>query len=263
MYNLLKMFIQKMFGDKFFKVVQYYYWYNKIKNEKYFEPELEIAKNIFEPGDTVIDVGAHFGRYTIPCSRRVGKQGHIFAFEPIESTFKVLQRTVNKLKLQNITLLNCAISDRQHTQQMVIPVNKYGIELQSCSFLNNNKGLYTDIDNYHTQETTVETIDNLITNYNMQKIKLIKCDVEGAELFVIKGAINTIKKYSPIVLLEIVRNHTERYNYSPIDLLQFMMSLDYKIFVLSDGKLVETSSVTKNVINYFFVPNTVNVTSLS
>ena len=109
----------------------------------------------------------------------------------------------------------------------------------------------------------METIDNLITNYNMQKIKLIKCDVEGAELFVIKGAINTIKKYSPIVLLEIVRNHTERYNYSPIDLLQFMMSLDYKIFVLSDGKLVETSSVTKNVINYFFVPNTVNVTSLS
>ncbi len=255
MNTYLKKYILKILGVKFFKVVQYHYWLNKIKNEKYFEPELEIAKKIIEPGDTVIDVGAHFGRYTIPFSRRVGKRGKVFAIEPVKTTFNVLKKIIHKLKRENITLFNCALSDHQHSQTIVIPVNENGIELQSCSFLTDDTEKYADKDNYHVEETAVETIDNIIGDSSLQKIKLIKCDVEGAELFVLKGAVNTIKKYSPILLLEIVAEHTAKYNYSPVNLLQFMENLGYNIYAPVDGKLTKVSQITDTTINYFFIWN--------
>ena len=62
---------------------------------------------------------------------------------------------------------------------------------------------------------------------NNKKISFIKIDIEGAELFALKGALNTINKYKPIILMEICINHIRNFNYNVKDIYYFFHKIDY------------------------------------
>ncbi|MDA7920187.1 hypothetical protein N9B73_00395 [Verrucomicrobiales bacterium] len=61
------------------------------------EPELAVIKDLVEPGQSVLDVGANFGLYTKLLSEAVGPDGHVYVFEPMFDMFRVLRNNVEAL----------------------------------------------------------------------------------------------------------------------------------------------------------------------
>ena len=253
MRRLFKKLLLNIFGEKSYAKVQFYYWLRKIKSANYQEPALKMAQRLFRPGDVILDIGAHFGRYTVPLAHTVGPQGKIFSFEPVESAFKMLSRIVDALKLKNVEVFNCAMGDGETAMQMVIPL-KDGVEVQSRAALDSGNRTDADLAGCHIQEVDCETIDAFVERKQLAKLNFLKCDVEGAEYMVMKGGQKTLRTLAPVVLLEIEARHTEAFDYTPTEIAEFMKSLDYGMYVVNDGKLAEADSTSPDYNNYFFIP---------
>ena len=89
----------------------------------------------------------------------------------------------------------------------------------------------------------------------VSKIDFIKCDVEGAEIFVIKGALETIKKSMPVLFLEMLRKWSAKFGYHPNDTIKILSDIGYRCYYLKNGELIEIKKVTQRTkaTNFFFL----------
>jgi hypothetical protein len=87
------------------------------------------------------------------------------------------------------------------------------------------------------------------------RVDLIKLDVEGAELFALRGAEQVIRRTKPILFIEMLRKWTARYDYSPNDIIAFMKGLGYCCLAVEEDKLreLERMSDTEAATNFFFL----------
>ncbi len=148
----------------------------KIRSGKLESPEvLEIARTYIQPDSTVIEVGTRFGQTTALLAEITGKNGQILAFEPDEYLFHALQKTLAANHLYNIRPYLCQMGSGTS------PVS---------SLLNESQV---------SQARQTISIDSLnITN----PVSLIKISVDGSESDVIQGALQTISKYKPVIVLK-------------------------------------------------------------
>jgi FkbM family methyltransferase len=160
--------------------------------------------------DTVIDIGAAFGFYTIISSKRVGKNGKVLSIEASPAIFDMLNRNIKLNKLDNVLTLNYAVYSKQTKIKLY---STYSI-LTERSEKNTEKFV----------EVNADTLDNLLlkNKINYDDVNWIKIDVEGAEFEVLKGATNVLSKSKDISLLIEIHNITKDTNlYRPImDLLE-------------------------------------------
>ncbi len=182
--------------------------------EKYGEfSELEavIFKQICTEGDIVLDVGANIGAHTLAMSHFVGQTGRVHAFEPQPVIFQTLCANVALNSFTNVSCYNMALSDKEG--QVLIPNIDY-------SKPGNYGGI--NVQQFEQGHRVPEIrIDKLL---NVNRLKLIKIDVEGMEHEVISGAKETIKKHQPVIYMENDRTDKSK------DLIELMWSLDYKMF---------------------------------
>lgn len=123
-------------------------------------------------GDTVIDVGAYVGMFSVRASKCVGREGLVIAMEPEAKNFSYLADNVKELG--NVTAIEEAASDR--TGQ--IPLYISGAS--PCHSIVVEHGKRVDV--------KAETLDNLVLRLNIKRVDFIKIDAEGAELSILKGA---------------------------------------------------------------------------
>ena len=147
----------------------------------------------------ILDVGSNDGT-SIRMFRRYFPLVKIFAVDPI---------TTPRFKLNNVTLIKTALSDKAGIRTLVTPIVNRKQLTQYSSFYKEKmiSQICSDMAMYETEVSTIEnqvsfnTIDNLeVTPF------FIKIDVEGAELEVLKGSLTVIKKYNPVILVEIQNN---------------------------------------------------------
>lgn len=250
----LKIALKNYGSKRLFRELQYYYWKYNLVTGKLNEEELRILPNLVKPGNCVLDIGAHFGRYTYPLSKIVGKEGHVYSIEPVTTTFQTLKRLVKSLKLKNVDLHNIALSDRSGTMTINIPVNDSGLEILSRSHLNIDENS-SNSESGNNQQIDVKTIDGLYSSKKINSVQFIKCDVEGAELLVFKGAETVIKQFRPVILCEIEKRHTKVYGYKPQTLIAFLKNLGYEMFTIEVKQLIKTSTVKNDKNNYIFITN--------
>lgn len=209
------------------------------KNEKDFLKLFELIK---EDG-LVLDIGANIGVMTTYFARRL-KNSRVLAFEPIPQNLKTLNRVISFFKLSNVGVLNIALSDVDGKLNMIMPVIN-SARKQGLSHVRNskteNKGHGEEFEVDGKRLDSVEEVIN-----SKEKITAIKIDVEGYELNVLKGAINTIRKHKPIIYCELwpgeQRDNT----------IELMQSLAYSSMVLVGDELVEYVDQPKQ--NFFFIP---------
>ncbi len=148
-----------------------------------------------QKGDLVVDVGAHKGAYTYWLARAVGKEGSVFAFEPQPALAKSLERLF--AHDGRVIVHHLALSSRNQDRALFIPgwSSSPGATLEKRS---GTEGRHIDV------PTT--TLDSFFKGRDVP-ISLIKCDVEGHELEVFKGARSILETDRPMLLFECENRH--------------------------------------------------------
>jgi FkbM family methyltransferase len=151
--------------------------------ESAYEPyEAEVFRQFLAEGMTVVDVGANIGYYTLLAAKLVGDKGRVFAFEPEPQNYTLLTRNIELNKCKNVTAIRKAVSSKIGTADLFI-----NTEAGAHGFLAERTGIIG--------VTTVETVS--LDEYFKKReypTDVIKIDVEGAELPVLSGMKNVIKK---------------------------------------------------------------------
>lgn len=153
------------------------------------EYETEIFKENVHIGETVVDVGAHIGYYTLIAASIVGNKGKVYAFEPDPRNFQLLKKNVREFGCTNVVLINKAVSN---------------INGDAILYLNNeNSGdhrVYNTGDKRRTIKITTITLDDYFKD-KKTKIDLIKMDIQGAEVQAMTGAVEILNKNKNIKLI--------------------------------------------------------------
>jgi FkbM family methyltransferase len=163
----------------------------------------EQIMGLFRPseGDTVVDIGAHMGRYTIPCSKSVGMSGKMVAIEAHPYNFRLLQHNLRLNKLNNVSLLNCAVYSNRARLKLYLPDEDLGYTMHHSLMTKYLASKYSNEIERKYIEVEADTLDNLLKARAINEVNWIKIDVEGAELEVLKGAREILSTNTRISIL--------------------------------------------------------------
>jgi FkbM family methyltransferase len=168
------------------------------------------------------DIGANCGQYAVFLASTADR---VFAFEPIQSTYAVLERNIVRNGLANVTPLRLALGDAK---------GKAPFFLYSSSGLSSAipppPGVFAEAQ----EEVEVATLDELLDDGKVLPPDLMKIDVEGSELFVLRGARRTIGEFSPILVLEFDPEKARAAGYSLAEIQAELSRSSYLVFGLSD-----------------------------
>jgi FkbM family methyltransferase len=146
------------------------------------------------PGDVVLDVGAHVGSYTLRYSRMVGYEGRVLAFEPEPSNRRILRWNIRLNKAGNVIVHREALG------------NFHGKgRLKLSTYTGVHSLVRTSAEIHQTGEILVQMIK--MDELDMDRVNLIKIDVEGYELEVLKGGEKMIRRFKPNLQIEVHRPH--------------------------------------------------------
>lgn len=148
--------------------------------KEYFNPK---------PGDIVIDVGAHVGKYTIPSSKLVGNAGLVISIEASPKNYTTLLENISINKVTNVVPINLAAGNEIGEGFI------YGWD--------DLYSLHKKFDSETRVPVKISTIDSILQNHNITRVDWVKIDVEGAEIEVLEGMKNTIKNNNLHLIIEI------------------------------------------------------------
>jgi FkbM family methyltransferase len=183
---------------------------------------LDICKSILKEDSHVIEVGAHIGTHTIPLSHMC-KQGSIYAFEMQKPIFQLLNSNIILNKCNNIHTYMEIVLDKDDVE-MIGEINYPVMEEYNSGYLS-----YERIKQTGRYPVNIITLDKKFKDIN--KLDLIKIDAEGHEIQVLKGSLNLIKKFKPVILTEYDSNKQEIIDMFPeykFEESNFKYILDYK-----------------------------------
>jgi FkbM family methyltransferase len=145
-----------------------------------------VIAELLKPGDVFVDVGANIGYYTLLASMRVGERGKVVAVEAAPAIFEQLSANVSANAASNLRLVNCAVSDEPG-------------ELTIYGGTKWNRGATSTIPNQaeNLAEARIAALplDEILTSEEMSRVALIKIDIEGGELPVLRRVLKTLDRY--------------------------------------------------------------------
>ncbi len=166
------------------------------KDGNMWEPNIaDILTTYANPDSICIDIGALIGTHSFVFSNAVGPKGKVYSFEPQPWAYKSILKTININNIKNIEVYNMGLSDKKK-------------ELIFCSDVTGTSHIIegNTCNTPYTYKIDVTQLDN----FNLQNISCIKIDVEGHELSVLNGAINTIKNNKPVIIIEVWNKDNKR-----------------------------------------------------
>lgn len=140
-----------------------------------------------------IDVGANLGLLTIIAAKKVGASGHVYAFEPSERERGYLQRNLALNQLNNVTILPYAVGDAPGVARLAVSQDG------GSNSLKQNANPEQQIQSW--QEVEIVTLDHIAAQHNLRKVALIKIDVEGGDINVLKGASQLLSTPKPPIIM--------------------------------------------------------------
>jgi len=156
----------------------------------------ELMKNILKSGDTIIDIGANIGYYALLESKIVGKTGKVYAIEPVKRNIDLLKKNILLNNYKNIETFEAAVSRENKTKNMYLTTKSNWCTLRLSK---NDK-----IDEQVVDKVLVKTItlDKFVEDKKFPN--LIRMDVEGYEIEIIKGMKNILaEKKSLKIIIEL------------------------------------------------------------
>lgn len=195
--------------------------------------EIFCLQSVIHKNDVVIDVGANVGRWSLLVAR-LFKTQMVFAFEPFKETFAKLQKNISLNQQLMIQTVNQAVSDSEDNIAMTVK-NYFNTGMNQIDLSAANKTL------------SAVRLDFFCETNKIQKIDVIKIDVEGFEMNVLKGSEKLIKQWRPKIICEIDDSLLLQNKIVPADIFNFLQGLNYKIYRLPQMSLVSDRTPTKDI----------------
>ena len=218
----------------------------EVANFDRYEPhETRIMDVLAQNCTRIVDVGANIGFHAIRFAKRLPR-AHVHAFEPTPGTYGFLQRNVAENAVgERVTCFNYGLSDRSGaTEFFVAPTAGTNASLVNVAGAQDARRVVG----------LTMTFDEWASNHGLEP-DFIKCDVEGAELLVFRGAQRTLERCRPMVFTELLRKWSKPFGYHPNDVLAYFEQLGYECLAVGEAGVRRLHEVTDETIetNYAFL----------
>jgi FkbM family methyltransferase len=227
----------------------------EIINFKKFEPEFaELIFLFAKNSENIIDIGANIGWYSLNFnSLEMVKTIH--AFEPIPKTFNYLLKHIELNNSKKIISNNFALSESNGEVEFLWHDGELGassmVNIRELESINNIKCKTMKLDDYVEQKNI--------------KVDFIKCDVEGSELLVFKGAEKVLNDSKPIIFCEMLRIHAKKFDFHPNETILLLENYGYKCFSRNHNnnfeEIKEMTNETEET-NFFFLHKTKHLSQI-
>jgi FkbM family methyltransferase len=209
--------------------------------------DIYFLKKIIPEGAWCVDIGAHLGYYTLEMSRLVKATGKVIAIEPIGKFNRALEHLLKIQKAKNVSVQQVALGGQEDWVDIGIP-QLGGIKKFAYARV---KQEGDNLDYVDSERVKNESGDHLFMG--LRRLDLIKCDVEGLELPVVRSMMGTLGVHHPILLCELV-DTAER-----VRVYEMISPLGYRTYQLQNGLLYALdpySPASPVSHNYYFIPET-------
>jgi FkbM family methyltransferase len=156
---------------------------------------LRALRKIIRHGATVYDIGANLGLFSVPLSRWVGDSGWLYAIEPNPICVYFLRANLENSAARNFTIFPVALSDSTGECRFTLNYGSSMVGASAESLAMRKPGQHIQVD--------ADSLDHLLTAWDLRPPDFIKLDIEGAEGTAIQGMMRTISTYKPMLMLEL------------------------------------------------------------
>jgi FkbM family methyltransferase len=209
--------------------------------------EFRVIRHLLVDGDRIVDAGANLGIYTMFLARYSGERSDIVSIEPIPTTFDILRSNVLSLKLRNVRLVQCALSNERRRVVMEVPENdrKEPVHyLARIQFSDRTRPLSS------TFSVEARTLDDIVGR-EQKRVCLIKYDVEMHELESITGSLALIRRDLPAIYVEIQPDFTHKRS-QRAEIIALLEREGYQPFWY-DGGALRYWTPDATVLDFFFL----------
>lgn len=207
-----------------------------IAERHHYEPHVvQQVRRWLKPGDTFVDIGANIGYFTLLAAFLVGDEGRVFAFEPNISNCELLKLGLTDNQFHNVTLYPHAVAESE--QPFLLEVN--GSNGWVIPF-DAPRAATRETDNPTQFLTTSVTIDHTLRD--VDRVDLIKMDIEGAEYRALQGMAEVLCRFRPVLLTEFSPATIEMCSrVHPEDYLDALRAYQYELFVIEPSATLSSA----------------------
>lgn len=220
-----------------------------------YEPaELAMILRLVEPGSTVFDIGANIGWYSLRIAA-ARPDARVLAFEPVPATCATLRANVERNRCPNVVVHQFGFSDTAGPVRFFV----YPDIAVNASMADHHSG-------GPSAEVTCEvrTIDEFVATSG-ERVDLVKCDIEGAELLALRGGLATIEAQRPVIFAEMLRKWSADFGYHPNDIIDLLGGAGYRCFTIGGDGLAELTTMDDETVetNFLFLHGTSHAARIS
>jgi FkbM family methyltransferase len=221
----------------------------------FLEKELFLLRRIVQPGDVCIDVGAAGGAHLLVMAQRAGESGRVLAFEPRPRSQRMLRTLVRAAGLgDRVQLYPLALAADAGTTSLRIPVVPTRAHFHGSAEDRGTTAAFAGLPHREIEVPTA-SLDDVVAEAGLDRVDVLKLDVEGAELLVLSGARRVLRELRPVVVLEADDLHQARFDATAADVLAEVRDHGYRIFRYRRDALDEVDGPVTGEDDYVFVPD--------
>lgn len=215
--------------------------------------ELETERHILKfakEATCFVDIGANIGYFSLMLAHKFPNLP-VISFEPNPNNIHFLKKNIELNQLKNITLNEICLADKVGQVEFAVPpLNESG--------WGRIGGTSTPLKGFTKVIAKCETLDHMLEQGEFEKVKpsLLKMDIEGFEELALRGAESFLKKFKPILCIELNDPCLLENGSSSQNVMKYLSTLGYESFIIN-GEDLEKTSVPKEdykFLNYFFIP---------
>ena len=189
---------------------------------RYYDLDIQLLLDVLlKPGNTFIDIGANVGMTTLHGASRVTSEGRVIAFEPQPACCRKIKRHLELNSIRHVTLHNVGLADKDQEVTLAIPGG-------GTIMAHVQTDPAPDVRSIHVP---IRRGDDFV--HDVKGNLAIKIDVEGYELYALRGLIDTIARYQPPIIIEFCRHYFQRAGTNEREVMQFFKAQNYEPYEIA------------------------------
>ncbi len=206
----------------------------------YSTGQLMLLGKILKEDMVFFDIGANKGEFTVFAAKRLGK-GRVFAFEPVKGLCIELKANVTANHFQQVDIVNKGLGN-SNTQAVIFNAEKkYDHEINWGTYsIYRRKGV-----DHPSGTIELMKLDDFVNDRKIAAVDIMKIDIEGAELEMLRGAEQTIRRFKPVIFIEINEVTSSAAGYHSLDILAYLANVGYRLELIGRNGTTKTMNIDK------------------